>query len=100
MDVNRTVAAVWRIGSARLIDVDELPGATYEGAAPDELLDENRWLAARHGLDARFADYRTGERRHVRELLAERVELLAPTAERLGCAQELHHGRGRGEVDP
>ena len=50
---------------------------------------ENRWRAARHGLDAELADLVTGERRPVRELLRERVLALAPVAERLGCAAEL-----------
>jgi carboxylate-amine ligase len=49
---------------------------------------ENRWRAARHGLDAELADLVTGERRPVRELLRERVEVLAPVAARLGCADE------------
>ena len=50
---------------------------------------ENRWRAARHGLDAELADLVTGERRPVRELLRERLAVLTPVAERLGCAAEL-----------
>jgi len=50
---------------------------------------ENRFLAARHGLDAVLVDLDTGERRPVRDLLAERVRAIMPTAEKLGCAQEL-----------
>ena len=50
---------------------------------------ENRWIAARRGLDGRLADLVTGERRPVRELMRERLETLAPVAERIGCAAEL-----------
>jgi carboxylate-amine ligase len=54
---------------------------------------ENRWIAARRGLDGRLADLATGERRPVREILAERLETLAPTAARIGCAEELAGAR-------
>jgi carboxylate-amine ligase len=52
-------------------------------------IEHNRFAAARHGLDASFTDLETGERRPVRAILRERVETLAPVAERLGCASEL-----------
>jgi carboxylate-amine ligase len=57
--------------------------------APTWQIEENRWAACRHGLDGVFADLATGARLPVRELLAERIEALAPTAARLGCAGEL-----------
>lgn len=50
---------------------------------------ENRFLAARHGLDAVLVDLDSGQRRPVREILAARVEELRPVARRLGCAREL-----------
>jgi carboxylate-amine ligase len=50
---------------------------------------ENRWTSARRGLDGSFADLATGERRRVRDVLRERLDQLAPAAERLGCATEL-----------
>ena len=50
---------------------------------------ENRWRAARDGVDAELADLDTGEVRPLRELLDERVADLAAVAERLGCADEL-----------
>jgi carboxylate-amine ligase len=52
-------------------------------------IEHNRFAAARHGLDARFADLSTGERRPVREILHERLETLMPIAADLGCATEL-----------
>jgi len=55
---------------------------------PWELIDENRWLAARHGLDAELLD-RRGERRPARELTEELLAELAPHAAELGCEQQL-----------
>jgi carboxylate-amine ligase len=59
--------------------------------APDPTwrIEENRWAACRHGLDARFADLATGATTPVRDLLAERVRTLSATARALGCAAEL-----------
>ncbi len=52
-------------------------------------LEENRWSAARSGMDAELADLSTGARVPAREQLAELVSLLAPAAAELGCAAEL-----------
>ena len=56
---------------------------------PWELLDENRWLAARYGLEARLLDPDTGRLRGVRELTEELLKRLAPHAEELGCSDQL-----------
>src|SRR5207302_6811794 len=45
---------------------------------PWELLDENRWLAARHGLDAELIDNVSATRTGVRELTGSLLEQLAP----------------------
>lgn len=54
---------------------------------------ENRWLAARYGLDARLIvehpDAGSPMRRPVRELLAELLDELRPTAERIGATAQL-----------
>ncbi len=54
---------------------------------------ENRWLATRYGLDAELIvehdELERPLRRPARALVAELVELLMPTAERLGAADEL-----------
>jgi carboxylate-amine ligase len=52
-------------------------------------LEENRWSAARRGMDAELADLETGVRTPARECLASLVAELAPVAARLGCADEL-----------
>jgi carboxylate-amine ligase len=54
-----------------------------------ELLDENRWLAARHGLEAELVNDDGGGRRGVRELTTELLDRLAPHAQELGCEREL-----------
>jgi carboxylate-amine ligase len=53
------------------------------------VLDENRWLAARHGLDAELLDQASGERRTVRELTQALLERVRPHAVELACEQEL-----------
>jgi carboxylate-amine ligase len=59
-------------------------------ASPDTWrLEENRWRAARWGMDAELADPATGAAVPARECLAELLEELHPYAERLGCAREL-----------
>lgn len=62
---------------------EQLPGA------PEWVVRENKWLASRHGIDDAFIIDGTGRRRPAAALLDELVELLTPTAVRLGCADEL-----------
>ena len=57
--------------------------------APSWRIGENRWWAARDGLDAELADLETGERRPLRDRLTELIDGLAPTAHELGCEREL-----------
>ena len=52
------------------------------------VVQENKWRAARHGLDARII-VSENSTQPVCDALAELVQDLRPTAERLGCAQEL-----------
>jgi len=54
-----------------------------------EILDENKWLAARHGIDAELVDLPGGERRGVRELTCTLMGRLDGHAQELGCAAEL-----------
>jgi glutamate---cysteine ligase / carboxylate-amine ligase len=62
-----------------------------EGADPAtdaEVLDENRFLAARDGMDAVFIDDRSG-RRTAFDVLADRLVACEPYAAALGCLSEL-----------
>jgi carboxylate-amine ligase len=50
---------------------------------------ENKWRAARYGLDAEVIYGENNDVRPLRESLAELVHELQPTAQRLGCAEQL-----------
>jgi glutamate---cysteine ligase / carboxylate-amine ligase len=66
-----------------------------EGLAADvaihaqEVLDENRFLATRDGVHARFVDPVNAQRIDVAELLDTVIAVCAPHADDLGCASEL-----------
>jgi carboxylate-amine ligase len=69
-------------------------GERHDAGVPTPAVDtwrlaENRWSAARWGLDAALADLETGARTPVREVLADLLGTLAPWAARLGCTAEL-----------
>jgi len=55
---------------------------------------ENRWSAARHGLEGAMADLDTGARRPTRKRLRKLLTELASTAERLGASAELALAEG------
>ena len=50
---------------------------------------ENKWRAARYGLDAIVITDAASNERLVTDDLADLVERLAPVADRLGCSAEL-----------
>jgi len=52
-------------------------------------LEENRWSAARWGMEAELADLETGERAPARACLGALLAELEPVAATLGCAAEL-----------
>ena len=56
---------------------------------PWEVLDENRWLAARHGLEAELVDHVSAGRVSARGLTESLLKELAPHAQELGCEREL-----------
>jgi glutamate---cysteine ligase / carboxylate-amine ligase len=56
---------------------------------PYEMLDENKWLAARHGLDGDLVDLPKRDRVPVADLARRVMERLRPHAEELGSAAEL-----------
>jgi carboxylate-amine ligase len=59
------------------------------GEYPWQMLDENRWLAARHGLDGELVDLPSSERVATKALARRLVDRLRPHAEDLGSANEL-----------
>jgi carboxylate-amine ligase len=81
------VAAVAHALVARLAarhDASDLPAP-----APAWRIEENRWSAARDGVEGTLADLETGERRPARERLRALLEELSGDAARLGCSAEL-----------
>ena len=56
---------------------------------PYEMLDENKWLAARHGLDGQLVDLPKTARVPVGDLARRVMERLRPHAEELGSASDL-----------
>jgi carboxylate-amine ligase len=74
---------------------------------PYEMLDENKWLAARHGLDGSLVDLPKTDRVPVPELARRLIERLRPHAEELGsdadfdCIEDIlerGNGASRQEV--
>lgn len=61
----------------------ELPWMVFE------MLDENRWLAARHGLDGDIVDLPSAERIQMKALVRRTLDEIADHATELGCADEL-----------
>ncbi len=60
-----------------------------ERPMPQEVLAENRFLAARDGMDADLIEPELGRRVPARELLADLVAVCRPHARALGCGAEL-----------
>ena len=63
-------------------------------------LRENKWRAARYGIEAELIVDDDGRTAPIRDLIAELVDDLAPVAERLGCTKELLRTKGVLEVGP
>jgi carboxylate-amine ligase len=71
------------------------------GTYPWQMLDENKWLAARYGLDAELVDLPSSERVPAKALARRLVDRLREHAQDLGSATELEaiedllaHGNG------
>ena len=60
-----------------------------ERSMPQEVLEENRFLAARDGMDAELIEPELGRRVPARELLADLVAVCRPHAQALDCEVEL-----------
>jgi carboxylate-amine ligase len=58
---------------------------------PRRLIDENRWRAARYGLDGKLIDFGRKCEMDERELLHEMLEFIAPEADELGTRREMAH---------
>jgi carboxylate-amine ligase len=54
---------------------------------------ENKWRAARHGIDGEVITDESGTLAHMGDAIGDLIEELTPTANRLGCEAELEHAR-------
>jgi glutamate---cysteine ligase / carboxylate-amine ligase len=68
---------------------EELQQGVTPSDPPWEMLDENRWLAARHGIDAELFDLAADRRLSVRELTETLLQRLTAHARDLGCEEQL-----------
>jgi carboxylate-amine ligase len=59
------------------------------GEYPWQMLDENRWLASRHGLEGELVDLPSSDRVGTRDLARRLVDRLREHAQDLGSANEL-----------
>jgi glutamate---cysteine ligase / carboxylate-amine ligase len=91
MDAQTTLADTAAIAAlVQSIVHAEVEGSErLERSMPQEVLAENRFLAARDGMDAELIEPELGRRVPARELLADLVAVCAPHAEALGCEAEL-----------
>lgn len=67
----------------RIVQADAYSHADEE--CESLILDQNRWRAARHGLDAMFADLNTSQTQSARDVLEQLVHELEATAVELHC---------------
>jgi carboxylate-amine ligase len=81
----QSVAAIAALTQCLVATVAERPPEPQ----PRMLVDENKWRAARYGLDADFVDLANGRERPARDAINELVEAVSPAAARLGCVDEL-----------
>jgi carboxylate-amine ligase len=87
--VEHTVALGALVVSLVKLLVEEFGGQLPAPDPPWEILDENRWLAARHGLEAELLDHASGARFSVRERTESLLERVLPHAQELRCEREL-----------
>ncbi len=92
--VEDSAALVALVQSLVRAQIEEDPGAASHEAP--EVLAENRFLAARDGMRARFLDPRLDGQVSASEALSLTVDALAPHADGLGCRDELERARELG----
>ncbi len=83
-----TAALVALVQSLARLELEE-GYASPEAMSRQELLDENRFLAARDGVDARLIDARAERRVPVRVQVRDLLDACGPHAAALGCEAEL-----------
>jgi carboxylate-amine ligase len=86
----RELAALTALTHSLVVDLsDRLSDGETLPTMPPWHVQENKWRAARYGLDAIVVLDADSRERLVTDDLADVIERLAPVADRLGCADEL-----------
>jgi carboxylate-amine ligase len=86
----REVAAVAALSQCLVQRFDALMDRGYRIPFPHPwVVRENKWRAARYGIDARIIVDNEGTTVPLRDAMTELVEELSPIARRLGCSDEL-----------
>jgi carboxylate-amine ligase len=84
------LAAIVALAHCLVVDLDERAAAGEQlTTLPPWHVQENKWRAARYGLDAIVILDAASDERPVTDDLADLLARLAPVAERLGCSAEL-----------
>ena len=73
---------------------DEIDDGTYQHDSHPMIVRQNKWHAARYGLDASLVESQAYRLEPVRRTLHDLVRDLGPTAERLGCGPYLRRVAG------
>ncbi len=68
---------------------DQIEEGTYQHDCHPMLVRQNKWHAARYGLEASLVDSETHELRPVREVVTEMIGKLGPVSQDLGCQEYL-----------
>ena len=68
---------------------DEIDRGTYQHDCHPMIIRQNKWRAARYGLDAQLVHSTAYQLQPARQILVDMVKLLTPAAEQLCCLTEL-----------
>ena len=88
--VEETATLVALVQSIARLELEEGYGSEHASSL-EEMLAENRFLAARDGVEARLIDPATETLRPIPELLDELLDAAQPHASALGCLDEFEH---------
>ncbi|MEQ8849239.1 YbdK family carboxylate-amine ligase [Botrimarina sp.] len=79
---------------------DEIDNGAYQHDCHPMMVRQNKWRAARFGVEADLVDQSTHETKPARAIVSQLTEVLSPTARKLGCEHWLAKGesltRGTG----
>lgn len=70
---------------------EQIDGGAYLYDSHPMIAKQNKWHAARYGMDATLVDFDTMQAVPVRSIARRLLEQVAPQAERLGCLEQLHY---------